>query len=118
MGILELDIPPIELHASTQCDIRTVEKAKFLSDVGFTQIVLARELNLEQLRAIHQATDATIEFFIHGALCVAYSGQCYISHAQTGRSANRGDCSQACRLPYTLKDDQGGWFPMKNICCR
>ncbi len=66
-----------------------------------------RELNLEQIRAIHQATDATIEFFIHGALCVAYSGQCYISHAQTGRSANRGDCSQACRLPYTLKDDQG-----------
>lgn len=107
MGVLELDIPPIELHASTQCDIRTVEKAKFLSDVGFTQIVLARELNLNQIRDIHRATDATIEFFIHGALCVAYSGQCNISHAQTGRSANRGDCSQACRLPYTLKDDQG-----------
>jgi putative protease len=107
MGVLEMDIPPIELHASTQCDIRSVEKAKFLSDVGFSQIVLARELNLEQIRAIHQATDATIEFFIHGALCVAYSGQCNISHAQTGRSANRGDCSQACRLPYTLKDDQG-----------
>jgi transcriptional regulator with PAS, ATPase and Fis domain len=69
--------------------------------------VLARELNLNQIRDIHQATDATIEFFIHGALCVAYSGQCNISHAQTGRSANRGDCSQACRLPYTLKDDQG-----------
>ena len=107
MGVLELDIPPIELHASTQCDIRTVEKAKFLSNVGFSQIVLARELNLNQIRDIHQATDATIEFFIHGALCVAYSGQCNISHAQTGRSANRGDCSQACRLPYTLKDDQG-----------
>lgn len=107
MGVLELDIPPIELHASTQCDIRTVEKAKFLSDVGFSQIVLARELNLNQIRDIHQAIDATIEFFIHGALCVAYSGQCNISHAQTGRSANRGDCSQACRLPYTLKDDQG-----------
>ena len=107
MGVLELDIPPIELHASTQCDIRTVEKAKFLSDVGFSQIVLARELNLNQIRDIHQATDATIEFFIHGALCVAYSGQCNISHAHTGRSANRGDCSQACRLPYTLKDDQG-----------
>lgn len=107
MGVLEMDIPPIELHASTQCDIRSVEKAKFLSDVGFSQIVLARELNLEQIHAIHQATDATIEFFIHGALCVAYSGQCNISHAQTGRSANRGDCSQACRLPYTLKDDQG-----------
>ena len=91
MGVLELDIPPIDLHASTQCDIRTVEKAKFLSDVGFSQIVLARELNLNQIRDIHQATDATIEFFIHGALCVAYSGQCNISHAQTGRSANRGD---------------------------
>ena len=107
MGVLELDLPPIELHASTQCDIRSVEKAKFLADVGFSQIVLARELNLQQIQAIHQATDATIEFFIHGALCVAYSGQCNISHAPTGRSANRGDCSQACRLPYTLKDDQG-----------
>ncbi|MBS0847435.1 U32 family peptidase [Citrobacter sp. JGM124] len=107
MGVLEMDIPPIELHASTQCDIRSVEKAKFLSDVGFSQIVLARELNLQQIAGIHQQVDATIEFFIHGALCVAYSGQCNISHAQTGRSANRGDCSQACRLPYTLKDDQG-----------
>jgi putative protease len=106
-GVMELDIPPIELHASTQCDIRSVEKAKFLSDVGFSQIVLARELNLQQIKAIYDNTDATIEFFIHGALCVAYSGQCNISHAQTGRSANRGDCSQACRLPYTLKDDQG-----------
>ena len=107
MGIMELDLPPIELHASTQCDIRSVEKAKFLSDAGFSQIVLARELNLSQIKAIYDHTDATIEFFIHGALCVAYSGQCNISHAQTGRSANRGDCSQACRLPYTLKDDQG-----------
>ncbi|MCS2160535.1 U32 family peptidase [Scandinavium sp. H11S7] len=107
MGVMQLDIPPIELHASTQCDIRSVEKAKFLSDVGFSQIVLARELDLQQIKAIHDATDANIEFFIHGALCVAYSGQCNISHAHTGRSANRGDCSQACRLPYTLKDDQG-----------
>ncbi|MCE0845446.1 U32 family peptidase [Buttiauxella sp. A2-C1_F] len=107
MGVLEMDLPPIEIHASTQCDIRSVEKAKFLSDAGFSQIVLARELNLNQIRAIHDNVDATIEFFIHGALCVAYSGQCNISHAQTGRSANRGDCSQACRLPYTLKDDQG-----------
>ncbi|TBM23409.1 peptidase U32 family protein [Hafnia paralvei] len=107
LGILELDIPPIELHASTQTDIRSVEKAKFLSDVGFSQIVLARELNLSQIKNISDSIDATVEFFIHGALCVAYSGQCYISHAQTGRSANRGDCSQACRLPYTLKDDQG-----------
>jgi len=107
MGVMQLDIPPIELHASTQCDIRSVEKARFLSDVGFSQIVLARELDLQQIKAIYDATDANIEFFIHGALCVAYSGQCNISHAHTGRSANRGDCSQACRLPYTLKDDQG-----------
>lgn len=106
MAILALDIPPIDLHASTQMDIRTPEKAKFLADVGFSQIVLARELDLQQIKAIQQQTDATIEYFIHGALCVAFSGQCYISHAQTGRSANRGDCSQACRLPFTLKDDQ------------
>lgn len=107
MGLLELDLPPIELHASTQTDIRSVEKAKFLSDSGFSQIVLARELSLPEIRAIADVVDATLEFFIHGALCVAYSGQCYISHAHTGRSANRGDCSQACRLPYTLKDGQG-----------
>jgi collagenase-like PrtC family protease len=110
MGLLELELPPIQLHASTQTDIRTVEKAKFLQDVGFSQIVLARELTLEQIREIHHALDpqrCQLEFFIHGALCVAYSGQCYISHAHTGRSANRGDCSQACRLPYHVVDDQG-----------
>jgi collagenase-like PrtC family protease len=108
MGLLELDLPPLQLHASTQTDIRTPEKARFLQDVGFSQIVLARELSLPQIRAV--ATDvreACLEFFVHGALCVAYSGQCYVSHAQTGRSANRGDCSQACRLPYTLTDAQG-----------
>lgn len=107
MGVLELDIPPIELHASTQCDIRSLAKAQFLDQAGFSQLVLARELNLSQIREISQNVEAAIEFFIHGALCVAFSGQCNISHAQTGRSANRGDCSQACRLPYTLKDDQG-----------
>lgn len=110
MGLLELDLPPIQLHASTQTDIRTVEKAKFLQDVGFSQMVLARELTLEQIREIHGALDpdrAKLEFFIHGALCVAYSGQCFISHAHTGRSANRGDCSQACRLPYHVVDGQG-----------
>jgi putative protease len=110
MGLLELDLPPIQLHASTQTDIRTVAKAKFLQDVGFSQIVLARELTLEHIREIHDALDAErckVEFFIHGALCVAYSGQCYISHAHTGRSANRGDCSQACRLPYHVVDSQG-----------
>ncbi|MCO7037776.1 U32 family peptidase [Pseudomonas carnis] len=107
LGVMELDIPPIELHASTQTDIRTLGRARFLDKAGFSQLVLARELNLQEIRAIADETDAAIEFFIHGALCVAFSGQCNISHAQNGRSANRGDCSQACRLPYTLKDDQG-----------
>ena len=109
MGLLELDLPPIQLHASTQCDIRTPEKAVFLQDVGLSQVVLARELDLGQIAAIRAATrpETTLEFFVHGALCVAYSGQCYISHAHTGRSANRGDCSQACRLPYQITDTEG-----------
>ncbi len=109
MGLLELDLPPIDLHASTQCDIRTPEKARFLSDVGFSQLVLARELTLQEIAGVRAAVpaDTVIEHFIHGALCVAYSGQCNISHAFTGRSANRGDCSQACRLPYTLQDGKG-----------
>lgn len=110
MGLLEIDLPPIQLHASTQTDIRTPEKARFLQDVGLSQIVLARELTLDQIAAIRAQTDpsrCTLEFFVHGALCVAYSGQCYISHAHTGRSANRGDCSQACRLPYQVTDSQG-----------
>ena len=108
MGLLLMDLPPIQLHASTQCDIRTPEKARFLEQVGFSQVVAARELNLAQIEGMAKALDqAKLEFFIHGALCVAYSGQCYISHAQTGRSANRGDCSQACRLPYEVIDAQG-----------
>jgi collagenase-like PrtC family protease len=107
MGLLEIDLPPIQLHASTQTDIRTPEKARFLQDAGLSQIVLARELTLQQIQAIRAETHCTLEFFIHGALCVAYSGQCYISHAHTGRSANRGDCSQACRLPYQVQDSQG-----------
>ncbi|MCC6879573.1 MAG: U32 family peptidase, partial [Rhodocyclaceae bacterium] len=110
MGLLEVDLPPLQLHASTQCDIRTPEKARFLQDVGFSQIVLARELALDDIRRVRAATDparCTLEYFVHGALCVAFSGQCYISHAHTGRSANRGECSQACRLPYTLEDQKG-----------
>jgi putative protease len=109
MGLLEIDLPPIDLHASTQCDIRTPAKARFLADAGFSQLVLARELSLENIAAVHAVLpdDVIVEHFIHGALCVAFSGQCYISHAQTGRSANRGDCSQACRLPYTLQDKEG-----------
>ena len=108
MGLLELDLPPLQLHASTQTDIRTPAKARFLQDVGFSQMVLARELDLHQIRAIAAQVDrSVIEFFVHGALCVAYSGQCFISHAHTGRSANRGNCSQECRLPYTVTDAQG-----------
>ena len=107
MGILELDLPPIQLHASTQTDIRHPEKARFLQDVGFSQIVLAREMTLTEIRKVAAATDCALEFFVHGALCVAFSGQCYISHAHTGRSANRGECSQACRLPYDLADKDG-----------
>jgi 23S rRNA 5-hydroxycytidine C2501 synthase len=109
MGLLMMDMPPIQLHASTQTDIRDADKARFLQDVGFSQIVLARELDVHEIRRIRAATrpDTVLEFFIHGALCVAFSGQCYISHAHTGRSANRGECSQACRLPYTLEDHQG-----------
>jgi putative protease len=107
MGLLELDLPPIQLHASTQTDIRTAEKAAFLDQVGFSQIVLARELDLQSIKNIADATTCNLEFFVHGALCVAFSGQCFISHAHTGRSANRGECSQACRLPYALEDSQG-----------
>ncbi len=108
MGLLELDLPPIQLHASTQTDIRSAAKARFLQDVGFSQMVLARELSLPQIRAIAaEAQDTVLEFFVHGALCVAYSGNCNISHAHTGRSANRGSCSQECRLPYTVLDGQG-----------
>jgi len=109
MGLLEVDLPPLALHASTQCNIRQPEIARFLAQVGFSQLILARELTLEEVAAVRAAVPPTtsLEYFIHGALCVAYSGQCYISHAHTGRSANRGDCSQACRLPYTLQDAQG-----------
>lgn len=107
MGLLELDLPPIQLHASTQTDIRTVDKAVFLDQVGFSQLVLARELDLATVQKIAAATTCNLEYFIHGALCVAFSGQCFISHAHTGRSANRGECSQECRLPFTLEDQKG-----------
>ena len=107
MGLLEMDLPPIQLHASTQTDIRTVEKAVFLDQVGFSQIVLARELDIQTIKKIADATSCNLEYFVHGALCVAFSGQCNISHAHTGRSANRGGCSQECRLPYTLEDQKG-----------
>lgn len=107
MAIMEMNLPPIELHASTQTDNRTVEKVRFLKDAGFSRVVLARELSLSQIREIHEACDVELEVFIHGALCVSYSGQCYISQACFGRSANRGECAQFCRLPLTMTDADG-----------
>ena len=107
MGLLEIDLPPIQLHASTQTDNRNPAKVKFLEDAGFSQVVLARELSIKEVADIARQTNVALEYFVHGALCVAFSGQCFISHAHHGRSANRGECSQACRLPYTLIDDKG-----------
>ena len=107
MAIATMDLPPIPLHASTQMDNRTPEKVRFLQDIGFTQVVLARELSLEQIREIARRTTVPLEVFVHGALCVSYSGQCYLSAALGGRSANRGECAQYCRLPYTLVDADG-----------
>ncbi len=95
------------MHASTQCAIRTPEKARFLESLGYGRLVLERELSLEQVRAISQAVEAEIEFFVHGALCVCYSGQCYLSEYLTGRSANRGECAQPCRSLYDLEDTGG-----------
>jgi putative protease len=107
MGLLECQLPPIPLHASTQLNNRTVEKVQFLEKTGFKQVVLARELSLAQIRKIRAATTATLEFFVHGALCVSYSGQCYISEVMVGRSANRGECAQFCRHQYTLRNGRG-----------
>ena len=108
MGLAGMNIPPIPLHASTQMDNRTVEKVKFLSEIGFPRVVLARELTLEQIKEIHSAVPQTeLEVFVHGALCVSYSGQCYASQHCYGRSANRGACAQFCRLEFDLQDADG-----------
>lgn len=108
MGITKLNLPPIPLHASTQMDNRTPEKVKFLWEAGFRQVVLARELSLREIAKIHAACPETpLEVFVHGALCVSYSGQCYVSQACFGRSANRGECAQFCRLPFSLVDADG-----------
>lgn len=107
MGLLMLDLPPVPLHASTQTDNRDVEKIRFLHDAGFKRVVLARELSLEQIAHIHKTCDIELESFVHGAVCVSYSGQCYMSRYAAGRSANRGECAQYCRLPYTLQDSNG-----------
>ncbi|SHJ60242.1 peptidase U32 family protein [Bacteroides stercorirosoris] len=108
MGITRLNLPPIPLHASTQMDNRTPEKVRFLAEAGFRQVVLARELSLQDIHCIHEACpEVLLEIFVHGALCVSYSGQCYVSQACFGRSANRGECAQFCRLPFSLTDADG-----------
>lgn len=107
MGLLRMDLPPIALHASTQCDTRTVDRARFLADMGFSQIVLPREMTLDEIEAVHRAVDVPLEAFVHGALCVSYSGDCHAGQMLRGRSANRGECPQICRLPYDLYDGDG-----------
>ena len=107
MALLQLDLPPIPLHASTQCDNMTMEKVQQLEQLGFEQVVLGRELSLKQIREIKKKTTVPLEFFIHGALCVSHSGQCYLSQFIGNRSANRGACAQPCRLPWDLLDADG-----------
>ena len=108
MGILELeDLPPIPLHASTQTNNFELDKIKFLEKAGFARVVLARELSLSEITEIRKNTKVELEYFVHGALCVSMSGQCYFSEALSGRSANRGRCQQACRLPFSLVDADG-----------
>ena len=108
LHLLDFDLPPIRLHASTQCDNRTPEHVAHLRDLGFKRVVLARELSIDEIRAIHEAVpDIELEAFVHGALCVCYSGRCYISEVLAGRSANRGACAQFCRMAYDLLDADG-----------
>ena len=107
MQLLQLDLPPIPLHASTQCDNLTVEKVQQLERLGFSQVVLGRELSLKQIREIREKTTVPLEFFVHGALCVSHSGRCYLSQYIGNRSANRGACAQPCRLPWDLLDEDG-----------
>jgi putative protease len=108
MALMQMHLPPIPLHASTQMDNRSTEKVKFLADAGFRQVVLARELTLRDIRQIHQEVpQVALEVFVHGALCVSYSGQCYVSQHCYGRSANRGECAQFCRLAFDLVDEEG-----------
>jgi 23S rRNA 5-hydroxycytidine C2501 synthase len=107
MGILEMKIPPIPLFASTQTHNYSLDRIKFLESVGLKRIILARELSLEKISEIRKNTSIELEFFIHGALCVSFSGQCYFSEAITKRSANRGQCSQPCRMKYNLFDLNG-----------
>jgi putative protease len=107
VGLLECSLPPLPLYASTQMHNHTPERVAFLEKVGFQRAILARELSLEQIAAIRQATRLELETFVHGALCVCYSGQCYLSYAVGGRSGNRGQCAQPCRKRYSLVDANG-----------
>ena len=107
MAIMEMDLPPIVIHASTQANNRDPQHVKFLKDAGMKRVVLARELNLDQIKEISATTDVELEFFVSGALCVSFSGNCYMSVANGERSANRGSCAQNCRLPYNLIDGNG-----------
>lgn len=107
MGILECNLPPIPIIASTQCHNNTLEKVKFLEKTGFKRVILPREISLKEIKEIHENTNVELETFVHGALCMSYSGQCYLSYAIGGRSANRGECAQPCRKKYSLKDADG-----------
>ena len=110
-GILYLsamdELPPIALHASTQCDIKDLNKVKFFEELGLKRVILAREISLDKIQNISKNSDIELEHFIHGALCVSYSGQCYISYYIGGRSANKGECAQACRKKYSLVNNKG-----------
>lgn len=107
MGILEMKLPPIKIIASTQCNNYSLDKIKFFEKIGIKRVILARELSLDEIKKIHESTSIELESFVHGALCVSMSGQCYFSEAVAKRSANRGHCSQPCRLPYSLVDSEG-----------
>jgi putative protease len=113
-SIFKLDLPPIAIHSSTQAENSTLEKVKFWESIGCEQVVLARELSLEEISHIHKNTSVRLEAFVHGALCVSYSGKCYVSQALTGRSANRGECAQICRLQFDLQDREGHSFGKKH----
>ena len=110
LGILKLNLPPIALHASTQCHNFDIEKIKFLQSFNISRVVLPRELTLDEIKEIKEQTGAELEFFVHGALCVSYSGQCYLSQSIGGRSANRGECAQPCRNKYSLVDEKGNYL--------
>ncbi len=110
MGLLELNLPPIPIIASTQCHNNTLEKIQFLEKTGFKRVILPREISLHEIKEISKNTNVELEAFVHGALCMSYSGQCYLSYAIGGRSANRGECAQPCRKKYSLKDANGKYI--------